>query len=173
MEEIELEKTYLAKYIPDLTACEYKEMSDTYLPESANHPVIRIRKQGETYMITKKAPVGDNAAVQKEQTIYLTKQEYDDLLRISNKKVEKIRYYYQVGGRKVEIDVFQGALCGLILIDVEFSSEQEMNVFEMPEFCLVEVTHESFIAGGLLAGKSYQDIGDKLTKYNYSPLFFM
>lgn len=170
MEEIELEKTYLAKYLPDFSACEYKEMVDTYLPERASHPVIRVRKQGERYMITKKAPVENNASIQKEQTILLTKEEYDDLSKISSKKVEKVRYYYPIDGKKAEIDVFQGELYGLVLIDFEFSSEEEMNAFKMPEFCLVDVTNESYIAGGLLAGKSYEDIEENLAKLGYKKI---
>ena len=67
-----------------------------------------------------------------------------------------------------EIDVFQGALKGLVLVDVEFETVEEKDAFEMPEFCLVEVTQEEFIAGGMLCGKSYEDIEEGLKRYNYS-----
>ena len=37
----------------------------------------------------------------------------------------------------------------------------------MPDFCLAEVTQEEFIAGGMLCGKSFEDIKDKLEKFGY------
>ena len=59
---------------------------------------------------------------------------------------------------------------GLVLVDVEFDSKGEKDVFVMPEFCLAEVTQESFIAGGMICGKSYDDIESKLSKFGYKKL---
>lgn len=170
MEEIEREKTYLPKYLPDLSSCEKKEMVDTYLPENAVHPVIRIRKQGEKYMITKKAPVDGSASMQTEQTIPLTKEEYDALSTASTKRIEKVRYYFPMNEKIAEIDIFQGDLAGLVLVDVEFNTSEEMAQFAMPEFCLVDITDEKFIAGGMLAGKSYADIEPLLEEHGYQKL---
>ena len=45
---IELEKTYLAKEIPQgLKDCNSKEIIDIYIPKSNAHPKIRIRKNGD------------------------------------------------------------------------------------------------------------------------------
>jgi CYTH domain-containing protein len=170
MEEIEREKTYLAKYLPDLSGCESKEMVDTYLPENALHPIVRIRKQGDSYMITKKAPVNGSASLQTDQTIPLKKEEYDALSLVSTKRIEKVRYYYPFNGRMVEIDVFQGDLAGLVLVDVEFESSDDIDAFPMPEFCLVDITDEKFIAGGMLAGKSYADIEPMLHIHGYKKI---
>jgi len=81
--------------------------------------------------------------------------------------VEKIRYYYNHNGDKAEIDIFKDAMDGLVLVDFEFSSHEEKDSFEMPEFCLAEVTHEEFIAGGMLCGKKYEDIESKLADFGY------
>ena len=55
MIEIELEKTYLAKYLPGgLKDSPSKEIKDIYIPESIDHPVLRIRKRDDKYEITKK-----------------------------------------------------------------------------------------------------------------------
>ena len=59
-------------------------------------------------------------------------------------------------------------LDGLVVVDFEFGTEEEKLAFEMPDFCLVEVTQEEFIAGGMLAGKSYEDIKEKLEEFGYS-----
>ena len=67
--------------------------------------------------------------------------------------------------------MFQGDLKGLVLVDFEFESEQEKQAFEKPDFCLVEVTQEEFIAGGMLCGKTYKDIEKNLQKFGYKSLF--
>ena len=63
--------------------------------------------------------------------------------------------------------MFTGALDGLVLIDFEFETEAEKEAFVMPDFCLVEVTQEEFLAGGMLCGKSYDDISADLALFGY------
>lgn len=169
---IELEKTYLARYLPlGLKDCKYKEIIDVYIPKSSVHPTLRIRKNGDKYEMTKKEPVvkGDSST-QKEQTIILTEQEFDELSKLDGKRTHKIRYYYDCNGRTAEIDVFQDDLLGLVLVDFEFDSQDEKNSFNMPEFCLAEVTQEEFLAGGMICGKRYGDIEENLKKYNYKKI---
>ena len=169
---IELEKTYLAKKLPNnLKSCKFKEIVDLYIPKT-NHPKLRIRKNRDKYEMTKKEPVGLDKSIQKEQTIILTEEEFDFLDRqLKGKRVRKIRYYYDYEGRIAEFDVFQDELEGLVVVDFEFSSKEEKNGFEMPEFCLADVTSENFIAGGMICGKTYEDIEDYLKKLGYKKLF--
>ena len=170
---IELERTYLAKYLPQgLSNCKSKEIIDIYIPKSSVHPTLRIRKNGSKYEITKKEPVkGNDSSHQREQTIILTESEFIELTHLEGKKVHKVRYCYDYNGRTAEIDVFQGPLKGLVVVDFEFEKIGEKNSFEMPDFCLADVTQEKFIAGGMLCGKSYEDIEDDLKRFNYSELF--
>ncbi len=169
---IELEKTYLAKYLPNsLLRCKHKEIIDKYIPESAKHPKLRIRKNGNKYELTKKEPVkAGDASHQKEQTIMLTKKEFNELMKLNGKKIHKTRYYYIYNGKTAEFDIFHGPLKGLVLIDFEFNTIEEKNSFKMPEFCLADVTQENFIAGGMLCGKSYKDIERLLKKYKYKKI---
>ena len=169
---IEREKTYLAKYIPDgLLHCRSKEIIDIYVPASAEHPILRIRKNGEAYEITKKTPVsGTDSSEQIEQTIPLSAQEFASLSTTSGKRVQKQRYYYEYKGRTAEIDVFDGELKGLIIVDVEFENSEDKNNFTIPDFCLADVTQEKAFAGGVLCGKRYADIEQYLKQYHYVPL---
>lgn len=82
----------------------------------------------------------------------------------------KTRYYYERDGISYEIDVFKEDLSGLVLVDVEFPSVEDKASFKMPDFCLAEVTQEDFIAGGMLCGKKYQDIKEKLDNFGYKKL---
>ena len=169
---IELEKTYLAKEIPQgLKDCNSKEIIDIYIPKSNAHPKIRIRKNGDKYEMTKKESVNEgDSARQEEQTIILTETEFNELSKLEGKRVHKTRYYYNHNNRIAEIDVFQGALKGLIVVDFEFKTMEEKDSFEIPAFCLIDITQELFIAGGMLCGKSYEDIEENLKKFNYAKL---
>lgn len=145
-----------------------------YIPQSLDHPVVRIRKNGETYEITKKQPVKEgDASHQDEQTITLTETEFNELMKLEGKKVSKIRYYYPYKGRIAEIDVFTGKLRGLVLVDFEFENLTEKDSFVMPEFCLADVTQETFVAGGMVCGKSYEDIEENLKKYSYKKITYI
>ena len=170
---IELEKTYLAKNIPEnLQSCKFKEIIDIYIPKYSKHPKLRIRKNGNKYEATKKEPVScKDASRQEEQTIILTKLEYETLQKIDGKIVRKLRYYYDYNGRTAEIDIFQDNLKGLVVVDFEFSTVKEKNIFKIPMFCLTDITQEVFIAGGMICGKSYKDIEDNLNKFDYRKLF--
>lgn len=171
-ESIELEKTYLAKYLPkDLEKCEFKEMVDIYIPKSAVHSHLRIRKSDKKFEITKKEPVaGRDSSKQLEQTIPLTEEEFNDLSKLEGKRVYKRRYLYDYKTRKAEIDIFKGDLEGLVVIDFEFDNVEDMDSFEMPDFCLADVTQEEFVAGGMLCGKRYSDIERDLSRFGYSKI---
>ena len=167
MEEIEL--TYLPKGLPDgVTRSFSKELLDIYLPAGADHPTLRVRRSGNTFEITKKQPVQEgDASHQIETTIPLTAEEFADLEKLEGKRVYKTRYYYMENGVDYEVDVFQDALAGLVLVDIEFKTLAEKASFVVPDWLLVEVTQEKFIAGGMLCGKSYGDIEGRLQALGY------
>lgn len=169
---IEIERTYLAKYLPEgLLQAEHKTIIDIYLPQTVPHPTLRLRQNGASYELTKKKPIsGTDSSIQQEQTIDLNQHEFEAISHIPGKRVAKQRYYYRHQGTVYEFDIFQGELSGLVLIDVEFETETAMQQFPLPDFCLVDVTQEAFIAGGVLAGKSYTDINSQLNSYNYKAL---
>lgn len=170
---IELERTFLAKEIPDgLKNCKFKEVIDIYIPKSSEHPKLRIRKNGNKYEATKKEPVDEaDKTVLREQTIGLTEAEFETLRKLEGKVVHKIRYDYDYKSNTAEVDVFQGALKGLVVVDFEFDNEDEKNKFEMPEFCLIDIKNEVFIAGGMICGKSYEDVEKELNRFGYKKLF--
>jgi adenylate cyclase len=170
MEEIEL--TYLIKELPQgVKESLKKEMLDIYIPAASEHPILRIRRSGDAYEMTKKEPItGTDSSHQLETTIPLGREEFDELGQLPGKRVEKTRYFYEEGGVQYEVDIFGGALAGLVLADVEFGSMDAKEKFSMPAWCLADVTQEKSIAGGVLAGKSYADIEEKLNAFGYKKI---
>ena len=86
--------------------------------------------------------------------------------------MHKTRYYYPLEGRTAEVDMFLDELKGLVLVDVEFTENEEhlKKQFQLPEFCLIDITQEEFIAGGMLCGKKYADIEKELKKRGYQKI---
>ena len=76
--EIELEKTYLLKYLPeDIKDKQSIEIFDIYIPKSADHSILRIRRRGEVCEITKKQPIhGNDSSEQEENTIIYHKRNF-------------------------------------------------------------------------------------------------
>ncbi len=172
MIELELEKTYLAKYLPaDLADFPQTEILDIYIPVETKHPNLRIRKRGDSYQMTKKILSDEgNASEAEEHTIKLTNDEFDSLSTIRGKRVRKIRYAYVFNGIDAEVDVFQDDLKGLVMIDFEFKDVKQKAAFKMPDFCLVDVTNEEILAGGMLCGKRYEDIESGLKNLGYKKI---
>jgi len=166
---IELELTYLAKTLPaNLKDCPSKKIIDLYVDNGTDHSDLRIRQNGDTYELTRKTPVEDgDASKQTETTISLNQTEFGSFSATKSRRVEKTRYFFNHEGRTAEFDVFEGELEGLVLIDFEFDDEAKKDSFVMPNFCLEDITQETFIAGGVLAGKKYSDLETELNRFNY------
>lgn len=170
--EIELERTFLLKEKPkDLEKSNSIEILDVYFPKSAEHPILRLRKRGNTMELTKKCPIkGNDSSEQSEETIPLSKEEYDEFSKLEGKRLKKIRHYYQFNGRVAEVDIYLEDLAGLGVVDFEFERKEDKDSFQMPEFCFLDVTQERMTAGGILAGKKYEDLKPFLDKVGYKKI---
>lgn len=171
--EDEFELTFLAKFIPpEVEKSKVEPIVDFYIPGSDNNPHLRLRRRGNVYEITKKTPVDPkDVSYQTEQTIPLTKEEFEALAKIEDsRRVAKDRYQVILDSYPAEVDIFTGDLSGLVMIDFEFSSLAEKANFRAPECCLVDATQSYIIAGNHLAGKRYEDIEAGLKELGYAVL---
>ena len=57
--------------------------------------------------------------------------------------VSKTRYFIQSPDYVCEVDEYLGQLKGLNICEIEFESEQEAEIIDVPEFCKEEVTTNS------------------------------
>ncbi|HHN77184.1 MAG TPA: adenylate cyclase [Phycisphaerales bacterium] len=67
------------------------------------------------------------------------------------RRLTKSRYIRPYRNHRVEIDVYGGALSGLIVADVEFSSEAEALAFEPPAWLGREITGDAAYRNNVLA----------------------
>lgn len=137
---MEIEKKYLTEKIPfDITAFPKNEISQCYISTS---PTIRLRKSDESYILTIK---GKGKLARQEFELDITKEQYDRLkLKAETPEVIKTRYKVPLeNGLTAEIDIYYGALEGLITTEVEFSTVEEAEGFLPPKWFGKDVTFDS------------------------------
>jgi CYTH domain-containing protein len=145
---MEIEKKYLVKNIPEsLERFEYKKIAQGYLCTS---PVVRIRRSNDDYYLTYK---GEGLMVREEYNLPLTKDAYEHLLsKIDGLLIAKTRYLIPLDhGLTAELDLFEGELAPLALVEVEFETTADADAFTAPDWFGEDVTnsgkyHNSYLS---------------------------
>jgi CYTH domain-containing protein len=126
----------------DLADFSYTKITQGYL---SRDPVIRIRKTVDAnrtrFLLTVK---GKGLSVHEEYELNLTEAQYEGLLsKTVGRLIEKKRYRLPLGdGHVAELDLFEGANQGLVLIEVEFESQEDMEAFTPPAWFGTDVTDD-------------------------------
>lgn len=137
---MEIERKYLPKYLPEnLEQYKKKKIAQGYL---CTNPVVRIRRSNDDYYLTYK---GGGMMAREEYNLPLTKDAYDHLLpKIDGLLIEKTRYLIPLeDGYTAELDIFEGALEPLTLVEVEFESIEAANSYTPPEWFGEDVTNSA------------------------------
>lgn len=100
---------------------------------------VRIRISGNKGFLTIKGIGNDSGVSRYEWEKEIDIQDAQDLLKICEPgKIEKTRYFVKSGSHTFEIDEFLGENNGLVIAEIELSSEDEK--FEKPVWLGEEVT---------------------------------
>lgn len=145
---MEIERKFIPKSLPEnLNQYSFHQIEQAYLNTA---PVLRIRKQDDTYILTYK---GGGMMAREEYNLALNKKSYDHLLEKADGNVlTKTRYLIPINdGLTAELDIFEGRFAGLVLVEVEFNSVEQAEVFTPPAWFGKEVTydkryHNSFLS---------------------------
>lgn len=137
MKNYEIERKYLIHTPPEnLESCPYHEIEQGYL---CTEPVVRIRRQDEEYWLTYKSK---GLMVREEYNLPLTRESY---LRLRDKVdgclITKRRYLIPCAPYTIELDIFSSPQKGLMLAEVEFSTEEEALSFKAPDWFGEDVTN--------------------------------
>ena len=99
---------------------------------------VRVRDAGGDHTLTVKGGTGRDH-VEVERT--LEADEFEALWGLTEgRRVTKVRSVVPLGEHRVEVDVFEGALDGLAIAEVEFPSPEAADAFEPPTWFGQEVT---------------------------------
>lgn len=134
---MEIERKFLVKQLPtQLNHYPSRTITQGYLNTD---PVIRIRQDNENYELTYKSK---GLLARQEYNLPLTAEAYGHLLaKIDGKLIQKTRYLIPLEqGLTAELDIFEGYLSPLTLVEVEFSSEEEAHAFTPPAWFGEDVT---------------------------------
>lgn len=134
---MEIERKYLISRLPeDLDSYPCRQIEQGYLN---TEPVIRIRKDGETYELTYKSK---GLMVREEYNLPLSEEAYLHLrTKIDGRLIQKKRYRIPLSDIfTAELDIFEGDLAPLILAEVEFPDIRTAESFLPPDWFGEDVT---------------------------------
>lgn len=160
---LERERRYLLQDLPEgLTrASPHTQITDNYITGTR----LRLRKVREpqtnkwTAKLTQKfAPEPADLSRTLITNIYLNALEVEMLGVSDANEIRKNRYPFEFAGRRFTVDMFLGDLFGLVLAEVSFETDEELNNYPPPPFAIVEVTNNELFSGGKLSQISFAEI---------------
>lgn len=95
---------------------------------------------------------------------YLNALESEVLSVFDANEIRKNRYYFDYEGRRFSVDMFLGDLFGLVLAEVSFATDEELDNYPTPPFALADVTNNKFFSGSVLCEHTFADVRDEIAK---------
>lgn len=155
---MEIERKFALDQPPDLSGRESVAIEQGYLAvASQGGAEVRLRRKGEATLLTIK---GGTGAVRTEEEFEIERERFEVLWPLTEgRRVVKRRHLIPLGELTAEVDVYEGALEGLVTAEVEFSSEPEADRFKPPEWLGREVTGDERYLNERLATDGRPDPG--------------
>lgn len=163
---VERERRFILRAAPSARPVRTVQIVDRYLDRCR----IRLRSaatiDGEgagsvVYKLTQKVPAA-GAQPALITTFYLGPEEHRLFDTLPGAVLAKTRLSIPPLG----VDVFEGALSGLVLAEAEFESDDEMDGFAVPAWAGPEVTHDPAFRGGDLVRATRSAIRRALARYD-------
>lgn len=138
---VEIERKFLLARMPDLVGARRLPIHQGYLTRTDDSVELRLRREGEALVLTLKSGSG---LTRKERNVPLAPAQFDLLWpETEGRRIEKTRWIGALpGGLQFELDVFEGALAPLRVVEVEFESLDQAAAFDPPGWFGAEVTED-------------------------------
>ena len=137
---MEIERKYLIDTLPE----DYQDYPCRHIEQAYlnTDPVIRIRKDNNKHELTYKSK---GLMAREEYNLPLTKDAYEHLCpKADGIVISKTRYLIpEKNDLTIELDVFHGVYEGLLLAEVEFSSEEAAQNYIPPAWFGEDVTYST------------------------------
>ncbi|WP_170409540.1 CYTH domain-containing protein [Ruegeria arenilitoris] len=136
---MEIERKFLVADLPDLSGAEKAVVRQGYLTAPDDSTELRLRQKNDRFFLTLK---GGGSMVRVEREAEITAEQFETFWpETDGRRVEKERFTGQLSdGRAFELDVFQGDLAPLQLVEVEFETEAEAMAYTPPDWFGEDVT---------------------------------
>jgi CYTH domain-containing protein len=135
----ETERKFLVDDPPD--AAPGERVDQGYLALGDDGLEVRLRRRGERTLLTIKKGAG---RVRLEEEMEIDPEAFARLWPLTEgRRIEKRRALVTLeGGVTAEVDVYEGALAGLTVVEVEFPEDSDPDAFEPPAWFGAEVTDD-------------------------------
>src|SRR5215467_3363366 len=166
---VERERRYLLQDLPEgLTRAEpHLQITDNYITGTR----LRLRKVREPRTNTWTVKFGQKFAPDPEDlsrtiitNVYLNALEAETLSVFNANEIRKNRYRFEFEGREFGVDMFLGDLFGLVLAEVSFATDEELENFPLPPFAIADVTNKELFTGGRLSQMTFSDVREEIKR---------
>lgn len=136
----EIEKKFIINNIPDTSMFKHHKLRQGYVSLDSNGTEVRIREKNDQFFLTVKSSGG---LVRTEVEIEIDNDNFNNLwLLCENRIIQKTRFLIPAENSIVyELDIFEGSLCGLAILEIEFDSVESAKNFSPPSWFGEEVTN--------------------------------
>jgi adenylate cyclase len=139
---MEIERKFLVDQVPpDLDAYPSSQIDQGYIAITEDRVEVRIRNYGGHSFLTIKSGGGE---VRLEEEFEIDERRFRALWPLTEgRRIGKRRYRIPAErGATIELDVYEGALSGLVTAEVEFDSEDAAAAFTPPPWLGQDITDE-------------------------------
>ena len=166
---VERERRYLLADLPEgiTRADHHLQITDNYITGTR----LRIRKVRDPRInkwvlkFTQKfAPEPADLSRTVITNTYLNAIEAETLAVFNANEIRKNRYPFEFDGRNFSVDMFLGDLFGLVLAEVSFETDAELDAFSKPPFALVDVTNIEMFTGGQLSELTFAEMRKEIER---------
>ena len=166
---VERERRYLLEGLPEgmTRADHHLQITDNYITGTR----LRLRKvrdpQTNKWVVKFTQKFAPNSKDLSRATItntYLNATEAETLAIFEANEIRKNRYHFEFEGRQFSVDMFLGDLFGLVLAEVSFDTDDELESFSLPPFAVADVTNNELFTGGRLSQLSFAELKDELVR---------
>ncbi|GEM_PF-119572 len=166
---VERERRYLLQDLPEglSRADHHMQITDNYLTGTR----LRLRKVRDprtnkwiVKFTQKFAPNPLDVSHTIITNTYLNATEAEMLAVFEANEIRKNRYAFEFEGRKFSVDMFLGDLFGLVLAEVSFENDEELDAFAKPPWALSDVTNVEVFTGGRLCELTFEDVRSEIAR---------
>lgn len=147
---IEIERKFLLKELPvnEMKNALVEEIQQGYLVREPEREV-RVRRKGELFYLTEKKGSGLS---REEHEILINETIFNALWPLTHgMQLVKSRSTFTLDGKQLELDVYHDTLQPLMVLEIEFDSEEEALAWSPPWFAGPEVTGDKRYKNAQLA----------------------
>lgn len=146
---VEIERKFrLASLPPWIGECEWVPIRQGYVALEQDREV-RVRQAGDRRTLTVKSGSG---LARGEVEVEIPGAQLEELWSLTEgRRLEKRRHLRDAPEGTYEIDVYEGALSGLLIAEIEFASVESSHSFNAPDWLGDEVTGDERYANRSLA----------------------